>query len=543
MFASQQDVRRSGRGKALRWRLQPTRRTATMFTIAAVVVTFGMAGCSTSSTSHTANSSGPHRGGSVTEMTQAYVPSIDPAFDSIATSTEYDQAPLEVVYGPGLVYLNPDTSAVEMGFASSLTTTDNGGVWTLVLHPGLKFSDGTAFNAAAVADDIARLANPKTGSVFQASAAQLTTKVLGPTTLQITCTPRDALFPVIMSQDFAMIPSPTAVAKEGTKFGAHPVGPGPFKVQSTAYGLSWTFVRNGYYSLFAPGQPYLNSVKILLGSSTQQVTSALQTGEAQTTDALDAQYAKDEEGIGMKVVTPPQPAIAFLGFNESKPPFNNVLAREAVYDALNRATMTSIWAAGTQVSTNLFTPGSPFYSTSYNFPSQNSAKAQQLFNQLAAEGHPVKFAVNWPECSCTGDVASYVQGVLSQYKNVTVTNGLVPQNEYTQIQTSSGFTSSGYQLSSVIPGIFTTLETGGSTNYGKFSDAKLDAALLAIESTTNVAQQKPEWDIVQQELNTQYPGVWGGRNIQGYAWNSQVVGGVSLTEYGQIAFFGPMYQK
>jgi ABC-type transport system substrate-binding protein len=476
-------------------------------------------------------------------MTQAYVPTIDPAFDSIATSTEYDQAPLEAVYGPGLVYLDPSTSAVEMGFAQSLTTSDNGRVWTLVLHPGLKFSDGTAFNAAAVADNIARLANPKTGSVFQASAAQLATKVLSPTTLQITCTPADALFPTIMSQDFAMIPSPTAVAKEGTKFGAHPVGAGPFKAQSTVYGLSWTFVRNSYYSLFAPGQPYLDSVKILLGSSTQQVTSALQTGEAQTTDAIDAQYVQDEKKIGMTVVTPPQPAIAFLGFNESKPPFNNVLAREAVYDALNRATMTNIWAAGDSVATNLFTPGSPFYSSKYNFPPQNSSKAQQLFNELAAEGQPVKFSVNWPECPCTGDVSGYVEGVLSQYKNVTVTNGLVPQNEYTQIQSSSGFTSSGYQLSSVIPGIFTTLETGGGNNFGKFSDAKLDAALGVIESTTNVAQQKPEWDIVQQELNTQYPGVWGGRNIQGYAWNSQVVGGVSLTEYGQIAFFGPMYRK
>ena len=45
---------------------------------------------------------------------------------------------------------------------------------------------------------------------------------------------------------------------------------------------------------------------------------------------------------------------AFLALNAGIPPFNNVLARQAVWDVIDRAGVSNVWAPGNPVTTNLF---------------------------------------------------------------------------------------------------------------------------------------------------------------------------------------------
>ena len=532
---------------------RPWVRARVVVGVVALVAALGMAGCSSAGPSGSSGAVGPagssaasgvpHRGGSVTELALEDVTTIDPAFNTIAITNSYEMPTLEAVYGPGLVYLDPVSGAVEMGFAESLTTKDSGKVWTLVLHPGLKFSDGTAFDAAAVAFNIARDADPATGSPLQSTAAQLSTKVVSPTELQITCTPADAQFPTIMSQDFAMIASPAAVQKEGKNFGTHPVGPGPFKVQSSVYGISWSFVRNPEYQLFAPGQPYLDSIKVQATSSTQQTLTALQTGAAQTFITSNGTEGAQARAIGFTVVADPQPGLVYLTFNTSKPPFNNLTAREAVYDAISEEGVANVWAPGNPVVTNLFNSNSPFYSTQYNFPAQNTAEAQQLFNQLAAEGRPLQFSVLWPAIGSIGNLPSYLIGAFSQFKNVKVTSDAVPQTQFTQDIATSNFDLGEAIVGSPVPGVAQTFETNGSSNFSKFSDPVLDAALAQLQVTTDTATQKQLWATIQQELIKQYPGVPVYRPVQGFVYDPSKLGGITLTQSGLQAFWGPMYLK
>jgi peptide/nickel transport system substrate-binding protein len=431
-----------------------------------------------------------------------------------------------------------------MGFAESLTTKDNGKTWTLVLHPGLKFSDGTAFNAAAVAYNIARDANPATGSSLEADAAQLKTQVINATTLQITCTPANVQFPTLLSQEFAFIASPTAIKSEGKNFGANPVGPGPFKVSQNTYGVSWTFVRNSYYSIYAPGQPYLNSVKVVATQTPQEDIAALQTGQAELWRPQSQQNINLAKQAGLTVLANPQPEIGDLAFNTSKPPFNNVLAREAVYLALTPSNIASVWLPQNATPTNLFNTSSPYYNKQYNFPSPNAAKAQQLFNQLAAAGTPVKFSVMWPSVGGTvGNVGAYVTGAMSQFKNVTVTDDAVTGPQYTQQEDTGQFQMTATDLPSTLPGAFELFASGGAANFGKWSDPAVDAALAKIQSTTSPAELQQAWDTIQQQLNTQYPFIWVWRAAFGYAYPGNKVGGISLAQYGDVALFGPMYQK
>ena len=84
------------------------------------------------------------------------------------TNNTYPGSPmdeLDAVYGM-LVYQNVDDQIVG-NLAESLTTTDNV-TWTLKLRPGLKFTDGTPFNADAVKYNYDWAANTQWGATSQA---------------------------------------------------------------------------------------------------------------------------------------------------------------------------------------------------------------------------------------------------------------------------------------------------------------------------------------------------------------------------------------
>ncbi len=520
-------------------RLQSTRRKATVG-LAVIVVGLASASCSSSNSPGTSGDDTPTRGGTLVQLEKDIAPTIDPALNQFMDTT---LAELEAIYGPGLVYTDSKTGEVKMGFAESLTTGDNGHVWTLKLRTGLKFSDDTAFDAAAVAFNLARAADPATGSPMQAAAKQLSTKVIDATTLEITSNPSNAQFPTIMAQNFAFVASPTAIRAAGKDFGAKPVGPGPFKVKSYDYGVSWTFERNPNYELFAPGQPYLDGVKIVRSESNESSLAAIQAGQGDTWRAVNGQSIDQSRKIGLTVGDYPQPAMGYLTFNTTRPPFDDVRARKAVYLALDREAVTNVWLAGNSTAMNLFSPGGPFYSQQYDFPKANAAEAQRLFDELAAEGKRVEFAVTWPEVGAAGNVAAYVPGVLSKFKNVTATEKSLPRTQYKQDQATGNFQMTSGSINSLIPGAFDNFKTGGGVNWGMWSDPKVDDALATIQSSTDQGTLKKAWNTIQQEIIDQVPFVPAWRGNYGFAYDAKKFGGLELTYYGQAPLFGGIYIK
>ncbi len=252
---------------------------------AALVTACGSSGSSSSSgtgTSTGGTSTGgagsgqaPKAGGSVTVEEAGLDTQFDPALAFISTFT--DGPEMEALYGPGLLYQNATTGAVEYGFAKSMTSTDNK-VWTMTLRSGLKFSDGTPFNAAAVVANVKRIADPATGSSEAKIAKTFTAKAINDTTVQFTLQKTNSQFPSVISQDFALVPSPAAVQKEGSSFAQHPVGAGPFMMGTLTPSVSLALVKNPNYSLYAPNQPYLNSLTFEEVTDSSQSQSNLSTG-------------------------------------------------------------------------------------------------------------------------------------------------------------------------------------------------------------------------------------------------------------------------
>jgi peptide/nickel transport system substrate-binding protein len=478
-----------------------------------------------------------HSGGTAIMVQFGQDATMDPAINTVYSFT--DGPPMAAVYGE-LAYANPATGATEMGFAKSITPSDHYRKWTITLHPGLKFSDGTAFNAAAVALDIARDANPATNSPFSTLASSLKVKVLSSTALRLTLPYPNTQFPAVVAQDFIFIPSPTAIAREGSSFATEPVGAGPFKITNWAIGSSIQLTRNPYYSLFAKGQPYINTLDINNLLSTSQEVAAVGSGSGQLAWVQGGQFIQQMQAAGAGVKTYFSSGGAPMQLNNSIAPFNNPTARKALADALSPAGLGSAWLPSTPGSVNLFSPSSPFYNKKYNLPPQNAAQAQQLFNQLAAAGTPVNFTVQVPVGFPA--LGPYIQSQLAQYKNVNVT----VQTDLTS-QYLTNLRDGDYQMTigslywtNPVPLAILNFQTGGAANYEHWSDPKVDAALAVIQTTTNLATEKKEWGIVQQQYLADVPDLLAQRGEFGVAYNKSQITGLNTFEYGNIPLWGEL---
>src|SRR5689334_6225322 len=146
------------------------RRMKLVLTVLLSLVALLTAACtSSSSTSSSPTGSGnstgplvtPKKGGEATYAIVAINSRLDPAIQLLYS---FSPSPvMNAIYG-NLMYKLAGSDKITMGFLKSFSTNDNGTTWTAVLRPGLKFSDGTPFDAAAIAYNLQRDADPTIGS-------------------------------------------------------------------------------------------------------------------------------------------------------------------------------------------------------------------------------------------------------------------------------------------------------------------------------------------------------------------------------------------
>lgn len=183
-----------------------------------------------------------------------------------------------MVYEP-LVRYTPDGKIVPW-LATSWTISPDGKVYTFALRPGVVFSDGVPFDAAAVKKNFdAILANAKRHEWLEFVAQLDTVEAVDPMTVRITL--KRAYFPTLY--DLALIRpirfvSPAAIpdggsTAEGIKA---PVGTGPWVLAETKRGEFDVFKRNDRYWGDKPAFDRVK-VKVLPDINTRAV--ALETGE------------------------------------------------------------------------------------------------------------------------------------------------------------------------------------------------------------------------------------------------------------------------
>jgi len=448
-------------------------------------------------------------GGEMTIIAGSDIKSWDPAI----TSGTFPGGPmdqLDAVYG-FLVYVDLEGN-VQGGMAESLTSPD-AKVWTLKLRPDVKFTDGNAYDAEAVVYNWTRAANPDTLAPAQPFVSSWIdgVKIIDPLTIEITLPTPNRNFGSTLAQSAPFVASPAALEAAGTdKAAIKPVGAGAFLFQSWDQGISLSFTRNPDY--WDEPRPYLDTLKFAIIPETNSRISTVVQGGAQMMAGYPYQFGANAEAAGVTTHEIPIPGLYRAYFNQKSGVFTDHRAREAFYRAVDPARLMQAYTQveGYVTPTNYFTEASPFYDPADVLPTYDPAKAQELFDALAADGKPFKMKLVTYTNSDLKRLSSYLQQVLTGYENVEVELELVDQAMLKpQCQTQVNFdlcVDGGVLVANgAEPIISNLLKTGGVDNWGQYSSTEMDGFLAAANATMDMTEVKAAYADVQKVVAEDLP--------------------------------------
>jgi peptide/nickel transport system substrate-binding protein len=217
-----------------------------------------------------------------------------------------------------------------------------------------------------------------------------------------------------------------------------------------------------------------------------------------TSDFQSITNAKQQQGtIGDTTV--PQSGGYNIFFNLTKPPFDDLRARQAIVHAFDAKAMNDTVNQGSGLLTrNLFLKDSEFYSNIAQ-PKPSKKKAQELFDTLAKEGKPLEFTVEVPPTF--QKMGEWFQARLAGFENVTMNIQPVAGNQTVTNWRSGNFTlglTNAPRFVEPSPQLSNFFETGAVNNYGKYSNPEVDAAFKKARTTDNVGDRKAAYETVQR---------------------------------------------
>jgi peptide/nickel transport system substrate-binding protein len=307
-----------------------------------------------------------------------------------------------------LLWPNDERSGVQPGqpqytrlvpmLATSWTVSRDGLTYTFKLRQGVKFQDGTDFNAEAVKFNVERwldpaVRNPSRYYFTDIDPAQIETP--DPYTLVLHLKQPSPTLLERMAAGAGEILSPAAVKKIGNdKIPLGPVdaGSGPYRFKEWVHGDHITLAKNPAY--WGP-KPFFDEVVVRIVPNAGTRETMLRAGDIQLAfepPAPDGPALRKDPSLN--VVQGPSDRDVFVGLNTQRGPFKDVKVRQAMNYAVNkRAIIQSILFGLATVLESPTTPALFGYTKLQpgGWPF-NPVTAKQL---LAEAGFPNGFAVNF----------------------------------------------------------------------------------------------------------------------------------------------------
>ncbi len=362
-------------------------------------------------------STGGKKGGKLVFGSSADPVSMDGAYVSDGESLRVIDQIMET-----LVSTKLGGTDIEPKLATSFSASADGKAWTFTLRKGVKFHDGTAFDAKAVCFNFDRWYNFKGLQQSPSVSYYWSTVMGGFKTQDNTDVPKESLYSscAVKADDQVVInltsasasflaglalpafsiASPDALAKyeadkvsgtgEAPKFEGsyglqHPTGTGPFKFVSFTPKDRLVLARyDGYWGEKAKLDELIFK-PIANGPARRQ---ALETGEIQGYDFVDPADVNALKGKGFQLLERPAFNVAYVGFTQTKKPLDNIKIRQAIAYALNRQALANAkYPPGTQVAHEFMPPELFGYAADVTKYDYNPDKAKQLIAE-AGVGKP-----------------------------------------------------------------------------------------------------------------------------------------------------------
>jgi peptide/nickel transport system substrate-binding protein len=341
----------------------------------------GSSGGSSSSSSAAAasgpvNTTTPQPGGNFTMLeetglTGTWPTGLDPATDTTGSN---NQSYLDAIYG-NLFELGANGQTID-DLATGYTISANDKTVTIELRHGVTFSDGTPFNAAAVAFNFKRDLAAPVGSTPKWPVSSITTSGSYDVVIHLT-QPYAPLINTFHDANVNWIVSPTALSKMGENaFKLAPVGAGPFTVASDTVSSELVLKKNPTY--WRTGEPYLNTLTFKSVASDEAALETMQAGGVQGYEGMQTPQLVSAFAQQFNALDVPSTSPYVIQLNTAVAPFNNLAAREAVYYATDVPVIDEKLFGNLHPVTEGFTaPNGLFYEQDVpGYRTYNLAKAQ-----------------------------------------------------------------------------------------------------------------------------------------------------------------------
>jgi peptide/nickel transport system substrate-binding protein len=268
------------------------------------------------------------------------------------------------------------------------TSADSPSV-TLHLRQGVKFSDGSDFNAQAVLWNLQQQMSPQSTNLGTTTNWK-SVEVLDDYTIRVNLKTWQNTAIGTFATSTAFIVSPTAYQKNGADWmNFHMVGTGPFIQTNYQSDVTLAFAKNPNY--WQAGKPYLDGLSLLFVSDAMTAEALFKSGGGDVIQSYSDQMTSDLRQAGYTIIPSQVGGTSSIWPDSANAdsPWSNLMVRQAAEYAIDKVGLSNTFGYGN------WTPAyqgnasvSPAYDPNLTPRTYNVAKAKQM---LSDAGYPNGF--------------------------------------------------------------------------------------------------------------------------------------------------------
>lgn len=408
-----------------------------------------------------------------------------------ANESPYMQAVYDTV-----LRADPDGTIVE-GLATAWSYDETNTVLTLTIRDGVTFTDGTALDADAVAQNILRFRDgnsPDKSRLTDVADA----KAVDATTVQVTLSAPNPAILTYMSQDAGLVESPAAFGNSDLQ--TNPVGSGPYILDTakTVIGTSYAYTANPDY--WDEESRHYDSLQLNVYADSTALVNALKGGQVNASTTVDNNDLKEIEASGFTANPLELNWAGLILFDRGgtlAPELADVRVRQAINFAFDKESLLKAVGQGYgTVTTQIFPTNSAAYDpaldSAYDY---DPAKAKAL---LADAGYPNGFTLNMPSTALLG--SSTFTLIEQQLKDVGISvNYTDAGNNFLSDIIAAKYPATFMMLQQDPDWALINFELTDTATFNsfKYADPKVAELATTIRSATG-----DEYDAAVKELNT-----------------------------------------
>lgn len=277
----------------------------------------------------------PAAGGELTEGILGTPRFVNP----VLAVTRADRDMSALIYS-GLMKLGAD-GAIEPDMAQSLTISEDGLVYNIILRDDITFHDGTPLTADDVAYTIAQIQNPSIGSPLRASWEGVSVEVIGEHELNFVLP--TVYTPFVENLTVGILPRhiwQNASPEEFpfSQYNSEPIGSGAYRIERVyrdQSGIPSSYVLTPYKKYYGT-EPKIKELTLTFYANEPDLVDAFNEGLIDSVAGLSTESLSSLHGIGdtHTLITGTLPRTFAVFFNQNK---STVLRDSAAREALDAA--------------------------------------------------------------------------------------------------------------------------------------------------------------------------------------------------------------